>query len=400
MNSHHPNEASLPLEAARWPFAQTILLVWCSVAVLSSLYGVIPLFSVFELEFHAPMTATAWTGTAFSLGYMLGCIGFGAFMDRFGTRPVLISGLFMLAIVTPLIGLAANLPSLIAMRALQGCMAASFAPAALAYVTQTYPARSKVMTLGYISTGLLSAGVIGQVVSSVIEQAFGWRFVFFALGWIYLASAILVLLMLSRNKSAPVQPVNSLFIQYKKVLTNSRLYVPFLITITVLFAFVAMYTLLQVRLSSETFGLSSPAILRIRAFGLLGIVLSPLAGRVIHWLGFAGTLRFNLALSAISCLIIGLTSSIPVIILFSITFVIGIALTTPTLVALVSRLAPTVSTLAINLYSLILFLGAAAGPVAAAYSIPILGLAGSFAGLSIILLIAFLCTWSFYKGRL
>lgn len=182
MNLHRPSQTSLPLEAARWPFAQTVLLVWCSIAVLTSMYAVIPLFPVFEREFQAPMTETAWTGTAYSLGYMLGCIGFGALMGRFGTRPVLINGLFLLALVTPLIGFAANLPSLIGMRALQGCMAASFAPAALAYVTQTYPERSKVMILGYISTGLLSAGVIGQVASSLIEQAFGWKFVFFTSG--------------------------------------------------------------------------------------------------------------------------------------------------------------------------------------------------------------------------
>lgn len=382
----------------------TILFVWCAVAVLCSLYATIPLLPILGTEFNAPLTATAWTGTSFSIGYMVGCLIFGALSDRYGTRLVILIGMFMLAIISPIVGLSANLHTAVILRAIQGIIAASYAPAALAYVAESYPERSKITALGYLSTGMLSAGVVGQLFSGSIITYFHWSYVFYSLGFIYFISALLLIWIFKHDHAMRLtihsnSATKTLRQQYYAVIGNRKLYPIFLITITILFAFVAMYTLLGVHLSSSKFGLSQSDILIIRGFGILGILLSPLAGKIVKRIQVTSLLRINLALCIISSAAIGLATSIVWIVLCSIFFVAGIALTTPILVALTSKLAePGTSTLAINLYSLVLFLGAALGPLAAAYSILFVGIQLSFGLLSAILTLSFVIVYFVHKS--
>lgn len=381
----------------------TIMLVWCSVSVLCSLYATIPMLPLFGDEFNASLTATAWAGTTFSIGYMIGCIVFGALSDRYGTSTIIIIGMFLLAAITPLVGLSHSLLSMISIRTLQGIIAASYAPAALAFIVETYPERNKITALGYLSTGMLSAGVFGQLLSGSITQSFHWSYVFYFLGIVYFISAICLALLFKQNKSPQLilrikhRPF-SLWHQYGSIMRNTRLYPLFLITVTILFSFVAMYTLLGVRLSSPEFSLSQSDILFVRAFGLFGILMSPLAGKLVKQVGFSRLLQFNLSLSLLSSILIGYSNSITAIVIASICFVAGIALTTPLLVGLTSRLAePGTSVLAINLYSLILFLGAALGPLVAAYSIEIVGSQFSFVLLSCVLALSLLFTCFLHK---
>jgi len=172
------------------------------------------------------------------------------------------------------------------------------------------------------------------------------------------------------------------------------LYPPFAITATVLFAFVAMYTLLGIKLGAPEFGLSAADLLLVRGAGLAGIALSPLAGKLIGRIGHANTLRLNLLLCIAGALAIGGSQSLFVIVPLSVVFVAGIALTTPALVSLVSRLAEGAAALAINIYSLILFIGASIGPVAAAYADSLAGADAAFALLALPLAAAFLCTFA------
>ncbi|WP_165921255.1 MFS transporter [Paenibacillus albiflavus] len=381
----------------------TILLVWCAIAVLCSLYAAIPLLPLIGEEFNTPLTTTAWTGTSFSIGYMIGCLFFGALSDRYGTRLIILIGMFLLAIISPLVGLSTSLLSIILMRAFQGIIAASYAPAALAYIAESYPEHSKITTLGYLSTGMLSAGVIGQLFSGAITATLHWSYVFYSLGIIYLISAMLLTWTFRQNQSIRIRLHSSstsysLRQQYMAVIGNRKLYPVFLITITILFAFVAMYTLLGVQLNSSTFNLSQGDILLVRGFGIVGILLSPLAGELVKRMRFTMILKMNLAISLFSAIAMGYSTGVTIVVFFSICFVAGIALTTPILVALISRLAEAgTATLAINLYSLVLFLGAALGPLAAAYSIVYVGLQLSYALLALLLSLSFITTYFVHK---
>lgn len=105
-------------------------------------------------------------------------------------------------------------------------------------------------------------------------------------------------------------------------------------------AFVNMYTVLGNYLSSPTYNLTAEQILYFRLAGLFGMLLSPLAGRLTKRFEVRKVLQgglliviFSLSLSSI-----GFVSYLSLLVMMSVCFVIGIAISVPSLVSLVGQL--------------------------------------------------------------
>jgi predicted MFS family arabinose efflux permease len=337
----------------------TFVLFWTGLVVMISLYVTIPLISVFSSFFKTSSNEAAWTGSAFSLFFAIGCIFYGFISERFGRKKVIVIGLGTLSIVSFIIGLVDNFYLLIALRALHGAAAATFSPVALAYVAEMFPANKKVTTTGFISTGFLMAGIIGQVYSSWVSEKMSWNYVFFILSGVYIFTFFLILFFLPRDSNHTFKPIN----QIGAVFKNKSLLFVYLITITVLLSFVGMYSALEVYLSGPKFALSEETILYIRAIGIIGMSFSPFAGRLVGKMGILNVLRIGLGLATFGLVVLGISPNLSLLIIMSVVFVTGIAITVPTLISLVGQLGGKIRGIAISLYTFILFLGASIGPI-------------------------------------
>lgn len=111
-----------------------ILLSLCALLVVSQLYIPIPLINMFSQYFSVKTSVAIWIGSGFGFAYAAGFLVFGPLSDRFGRKPLLVPGLFLLGLITFLIGFSTHFYSIITLRLLQGFVAATFAPAALAYI--------------------------------------------------------------------------------------------------------------------------------------------------------------------------------------------------------------------------------------------------------------------------
>ncbi|KIL41798.1 MFS transporter [Gordoniibacillus kamchatkensis] len=344
----------------------TGLLVWCGLVVVSSLYITLPMVSVFAGAFHASPDMAAWTSSAFSLAYGAGGLLFGPVSERYGRKHTILWGLAALAFITVLMGFAANLPELIAFRAVQGLAAATFAPSALAYIGETYPAEKRVTTVGFVSTGFLVAGIAGQLFSSVVNGLLTWSYVFYFLGALYLLSAVLVGAFVPKGepRRSPAT-VLAFFKQMGTVSFQRSLSVCYLIAVTLLFSFVGMYAVLGTYLSHAPFALNANQIFAVRALGAIGMICSPFAGRLVAKYGMEEMLRAGLALAAAGLAAVGMSSSLAVSIVMSVVFVAGISLTVPTLISMVGSIAGDARGAAITLYMFVLFVGATLGPIVA-----------------------------------
>jgi predicted MFS family arabinose efflux permease len=337
----------------------TFVLFWTGLVVMVSLYITIPLISVFSNSFHVSVDESAWTSSTFSLFFAIGCIFYGPLSERFGRKRVMVIGLGTLAVVSFAIGLINNFYFLLLMRALQGAAAATFSPVALAYITEMFPASKKITTTGFVSTGFLMAGIIGQVYSSWINRLLDWHYVFFLLGVIYMLTFFLLLFLLPKDVNHGFKPIS----QISSMLKNKSLLFAYMITITVLLSFVGMYSSLGIYLSSSKFGLSDQEILYIRAVGIIGMIMSPFAGKLVHKVGILNGLRIGLGFSTIGLITAGFSTNLSVLIIVSVIFVSGIAITVPTLIHLIGQLGGKQKGIAISLYTFILFLGASIGPI-------------------------------------
>lgn len=348
----------------------TTILSWTGMVVMSSLYLTIPLISVFSDYFNISLTKAGFTSSVFSLGFALGCFFYGAISEKYGRKNVIVFGLFSLSMITLLLGLVNDFSFILLLRGLQGLAAATFSPVALAYTLEVFPNDRKVGTIGFISTGFLVAGIVGQVFSGYVSEHSHWHVIFYVLAAVYVMTALLVVWILpkgiiqneTKNIWAPLKRIGIIF-------TNRNLIFSYLIAFVLLMSFVSMYIILGAYLTSDSFGMKSQNLIYIRGFGIIGMVMSPFAGKLAKRFNVLFVLKMALSLSIIALILMSFISTIAGLTIISILFVSGIALAVPSLVTLVSQLGWNMGGIAVSMYTVILFAGTSVAPFISVYLI-------------------------------
>ena len=143
-------------------------------------------------------------------GYVLTYGGFlllgGRAADLVGRRRILVSGLVLFGLASLAGGLAQAEGALVAARLAQGVGAAMMSPAALSVLTTTFTARSeRNLALGAWAAVPGLAGASGVVLSGVLTEGPGWRWIFY-LNVPVAALAGLGVLLLLGGKTRVLQP--------------------------------------------------------------------------------------------------------------------------------------------------------------------------------------------------
>jgi len=384
----HVEMKSRPL-TARYSLI-TAVLAWCALVVVSGLYMTLPMGSVLEVAFHATSAEVVWTNSAFSLTYALGFLIFGPLSDRYGRWPVMLSGLFALGVLSLLSGSAPNLSALIAFRSVQGLVSATFAPVVMAYIAEMFPENRRITAMGFVSSGFLLSAVVGQLFSSAVSAKLGWNEVFYVHGALALVTAVLFGRWVPKGEMRrSAAGMISIYKQIPDLLAQGSLVRCFLISATILLSLVGMYTLFEHDLTKAPFELTASRLMQVRAAGFAGMILSPFAGRLAAKFGIVRVLQSGLALAAAGLGLVGFSSNLPVLVVLSIVYIAGISLIIPTLISLIGILAGDKRGMAVTLYSLILFIGASAGPLITVYLLKAGGSFVAFETLAALLILAF-----------
>ena len=123
--------------------------------------------------------ALSWVVNTYSIVVAALLLLSGWLADRFGRRRVFRTGLTLFMLGSVMAGASANLPMLIAARALQAVGGSMQYPAGLALVFDTFPRSRHQTAVGvWGATGGLAAAVAPALGAGLIE-AFGWRAVFY-----------------------------------------------------------------------------------------------------------------------------------------------------------------------------------------------------------------------------
>jgi DHA1 family bicyclomycin/chloramphenicol resistance-like MFS transporter len=132
--------------------------------------------------FHVAASTVQLTLSLFVIGFGGAQLIIGPLSDRFGRRPVLLCGLALYVAATALCGLAPSIDVLIAARFLQALGCASAVIVARAIVRDAYEPEQSVRVIAKASTWLSLAPILGPILGSYLQVAFGWRAAFAALG--------------------------------------------------------------------------------------------------------------------------------------------------------------------------------------------------------------------------
>lgn len=357
--------------------------------VLSALYFTVPIIHVLSKEFEVPTSTAAWSGTAFSFFFAIGCLFYGPLSSRIGRKRVMVAGLVGLALATLLTFFIHSFAMLLLLRCLQGATASTFSPVALTYAGEMFPLSKRVTVIGFISTGFLMSGIFGQVAASVMTYWSGWNSLFLVFGCLY---GLLAVSFMYSLPEAPKAIIHSYKNGKSSIFSNRSLLLCYIVTLTVLLCFVGTYSALEFHLSAPPFSLQFSEIVTIRAVGIVGMILCPFTGRLCRRYGMPAILRLGLIIATISLLLLGFIKQELAYAIVSVMFVTGIALIVPSLIALIGELGGSERALATSLYTFILFIGASLGPIVSMVVIEQQWRISVYHLFAILFLISLLCT--------
>lgn len=355
------------------------LLVITALLVLTQLYAAIPLIGPVGAAFGGDVTFALVT--AFSVCYAVGFLVWGPLADQYGRKRIIVVGLTCLTAATIAVGLTTTLPALVALRGLQGAMASSFAPVALAYLTEVTPPRRRPTAVGAMSVAFLVAGIAGQVFASTIALTVSWPWVFHVTG-IALALCLMAIAAVVIEPKRPATTVSLAhrFLEVGRVAARPSVLLLSVAHLTLLLSFVAMYSGLGPHL--DTLGLDSSQVIWLRLVGLPGMFAALPAGALAERLGAAGAARAGFALAAAGLLLeAALATSLIGTALASLVFVTGVALAVPLMITLFGATAAPNRAGGMALSGFVLFLGASLGPLTATLRLDFPILLGGLAAL-------------------
>jgi DHA2 family multidrug resistance protein len=158
-------------------------------------------------QLQGAMSATAdeisWTMTFNILATAVATPVTGWLAGRFGRRSLLVASVSVFAVATWFCGTATSLESLIFWRIVQGAAGAPLPPMAQTVVLDTFPKRRHGLVVGIYGIGVVMGAFIGPMIGGVMAEVYTWRYAFYIIVPVAIASAIGVRLALPPDRTSP-----------------------------------------------------------------------------------------------------------------------------------------------------------------------------------------------------
>lgn len=342
----------------------TTILFFSGILVMCSLYTALPLTATFSKEFKVTEGFAALNGVVFSVMYSISCLFYGTISEKFGRIKTIVFSLAGLTIICLLIGFVNSFTLLLLLRAFQGVFAASFSPISITYVTETYTISKRVTAISFISISFMLAGIIGQNLSEFIISYFDWHVVYFVL------TAFYVLLSISIHKYVPESPIKNADIKvthflknFKSFKTNLYVLLCYGISLTLLIIFISMYDVFNRYISSSDVDASDMLESNARLFGIVGMLIALLAGRISEKIGVKNLIIMSLVMISICLILMPFLTNLAMLVFLSVIIVSGVAFAIPTTISEVGILVNENRGFFLSVNTFILFLGTAIAPV-------------------------------------
>jgi len=199
---------SRPPEAAMKTIATSrvvllLLVVMTGIAPIS-LYMLVPALPVLATNFGSDISVAQMTVSLFMVGIACSQLIMGPLSDKFGRRPVLLAGLALMVAASVACIFAQNLPQLIAARFFQALGGATGMVVSRAIVRDIYERQRVASMISLVVAALMIGQMLSPLTGGLIETAFGWRAIFYAItiGAVAVAVGIAVALPETRRSRA------------------------------------------------------------------------------------------------------------------------------------------------------------------------------------------------------
>lgn len=261
-----------------------------------AMQAVLPMVMV---DFHASPVQAGLAVGATVLAIALVSPFMGMISDAFGRKIIVCTSMFALTIPTALIPTVDSLNSLLVLRFLQGLAVPGIVVVLIAYISEEFHAGGIArMTATYVG-GTVMGGFCGRFITGHVGEVLGWRGAFVTLALLNFVGALLVVWLLPASRHfAPNRNIRAGFGVLWRHLHHKRLMAACAVGFCVLFSLVGTFTYVNLHLASAPFNLTAAGLANVFCVYLVGVLVTPVAGRYISRFGFLKSLLSALSLSA------------------------------------------------------------------------------------------------------
>src|SRR3990172_6257709 len=129
-------------------------------------------------EFNTDTTTIQWVVTGYLLSLAVFIPVSGWLGDRFGTKRIFMTALFVFTAASFLCGLAWDIESLIAFRVLQGVGGGMLTPVGTAMLFRAFPPHERALASAVLTIPIVVAPASGPVLGGYLVEYQSWRWIF------------------------------------------------------------------------------------------------------------------------------------------------------------------------------------------------------------------------------
>jgi YNFM family putative membrane transporter len=271
----------------------------CGGSAFLDMYATQPLLPMLRAEFHTGEAAVGATISVLTFACALAAPFVGPLADALGRKRVIVSAIFGLALVTFAAANATTLHALLVWRFVQGLFMPAVFAVTLAYIAEEFPAAVGGRVIGAYIAGNVLGGFLGRYVTAVVADRWDWHLAFVVLGVLNLAGGAIVWTWLPRSRRFVRQSsAREALHAVGRFVRDPLLLATYVVGGSVLFTLVAAFTFATYYLAAPPFSLGTLALGNVFFVYLAGVVVTPVAGRLIDRLGHRRAVLIAIAVSA------------------------------------------------------------------------------------------------------
>jgi predicted MFS family arabinose efflux permease len=337
-----------------------------SFLIMFQAYLIAPLIPALALQFHATAQRVGLLVPAYLLPYGCSTLFYGPLSDRIGRKPVLLGMLGMLIVATFGAAGTTTLPALMAWRIAAGLASGGIIPITLALLGDLFPYQERGRAIGWIFGAIAGGMAFGSTLGAILNPIIGWRAelagigvaeaVTFGFAWRHRA------FLQGRTSSHP-PGILAAMRGYLTILQNPRgrrgYFLIFFNAVfqSGVFAWLGVYFSRRYSLGDRGIGLA------LLGYGIPGMLLGPLIGRIADRFGRSIIIPAGLLISAITGALLAPRIPLEAAALFVTALSLGFDMSHPLLAGIITTLDPVRRGQAMGLNAFFLFTGFGLGAV-------------------------------------
>lgn len=219
-----------PTESAK-SLSGELLLMLAGLAALGSLATniILPAFPSIGAELGTSVKDLSATLSTFFVAFALGQLFVGPLSDRFGRRPLVVSGLLMFVVGSAVCALASSLPQLITGRVVQALGVCATSVLSRAIARDLFEGESLARVLSLVMVAMAAAPGFSPLLGGALNSFLGWRATFGVVGLLAILLGAHYLSRLGETHRSDLRrplALSAVIATYKELLTDRRFIAP------------------------------------------------------------------------------------------------------------------------------------------------------------------------------